>query len=601
LNIFISGGTGFIGSRLALACLERGHSVKVLGQVNTPAEVANRTLLEKEGADVILASVMDREVLLQELKGADYVFHLAAAQHEISVPDQRFRDVNVRGTVNMLEASVNAGVKRFIHGSTIGVYGSSMDGNVIDEESPLQPDNIYGETKAEGEKAVLSFADRLPVVIIRIPETYGPGDRRLLKLFKTIGKNRFFLIGDGRNLHHLIYIDDLVESFFLAADSSDSVGNVFVVAGREAVTTREMASVIAEQMGTNIPGVHAPLSLFLLLATIIEKTCRPMGIAPPIHRRRMDFFRKSFSFSIGKAERILKFSPKVSFREGVFHTARWYKEMGYLDGTDTVHERKAGPEDPVAGKVPRIALTAKTESFDSFWEAPKNIEKGFVSFSTFYRHNYLKYIPEDRDCRILVISCGPGYFVDLLTKEGYTSVLGIDSHPEKIAHASRRNLNCRVEHAFDFLEDTEDSYDVIMAEQEVNHLTKDEILYFLRLCRGRLRANGILLVHSLNGANPITGAEALAQNFDHYNTFTEYSLRQVLEYAGFRNVRVIPLNLYVFYRNPLNYVAMLVHWINTLRFRFHFILYGKSNRIFTKKIGAICRKVEGSQRQDLES
>lgn len=594
MNIFITGGTGFIGSRLTLRCLEHGHSVKVLGQENTPAEAANKILVEQKGADVILGSVMNRELLIRGLQGADVVFHLAAAQHEVNVPDQRFRDINVEGTINVLQASVNAGVKRFVHGSTIGVYGSSMDGNVIDEKSPLRPDNIYGETKAEGEKAVFSFAEKLPVVVIRIPETYGPGDRRLLKLFQAIGKNRFFLIGDGRNLHHLIYIDDLVESFFLAAESFDSVGNVFVVAGKEPVTTNEMAGVIAEQMGAKIPGFHAPLSLFLLLATIIEKVCRPMGIAPPLHRRRMDFFKKSFSFSIGKAEQMLKFSPRVSFREGVSNTAKWYKEMGYIDGMETSHAKKAGPEGPGDGKKPRILLTAKTESFDSFWEAPKNIEKGYGSFSTFYRHNYLKHIPGDRDSRILVISCGPGYFVDLLTKEGYKSVLGIDSVPGKIAYASRKNLNCRVEHAFDFLEDTEDQYDVVIAEQEINHLTKDEILRFLELCRDRLRPNGTLLVHSLNGANPITGAEALAQNFDHYNTFTEYSLRQILEYAGFQNVRVIPLNLYVFYNNPLNYIAMLVHWLNTMLFRFNFILYGKSNRIFTKKIGAICKKMPGS-------
>ncbi len=102
--------------------------------------------------------------------------------------------------------------------------------------------------------------------------------------------------------------------------------------------------------------------------------------------------------------------------------------------------------------------------------------------------------------------------------------------------------------------------------------------------------DGTLLVHSLNGANPITGAEALAQNYDHYNSFTEYSLRQVLEYSKFRDIKVIPLNLYVFYTNPLNYVAILLDRINTLIFRFNFKLYGKFNRIFTKKIGAICRK-----------
>ena len=235
-------------------------------------------------------------------------------------------------------------------------------------------------------------------------------------------------------------------------------------------------------------------------------------------------------------------------------------------------------------------LTAKIEPFDSFWEAPEDIEKGYVSFYTFYQHNYLKYIPQDKTSRILVISCGPGYFVSLLNSKGYHSVLGIDSYPEKVGYAIKRGLNCVVAHAFDFLDENCDPYDVIFVEQEINHLTKEEMVTFLRLCWETLKDDGTLLVHSLNGANPITGAEALAQNFDHYNSFTEYSLRQVLEYSNFRDIKVIPLNLYVFYTNPLNYVAILLDRINTLIFRFNFKLYGKFNKIFTKKIGAICRK-----------
>ena len=238
-----------------------------------------------------------------------------------------------------------------------------------------------------------------------------------------------------------------------------------------------------------------------------------------------------------------------------------------------------------------VKLTAEIEPFDSFWEAPKDIEKGYSTFARFYRHNYLRYVPSDRKSRILVISCGQGYFVNLLSGEGYADVLGIDSDPEKVGYAREKNLNCRVENAFDFLAGARDRYDCIIAEQEINHLTKEEILRFLELCLNSLKAGGTLLVHSLNGANPITGAEALAQNFDHFNTFTEYSLRQVLEYSGFHVVKVIPLNLYVFYNNPLNYVAILLDRLNTLSFRLNFKLYGKFNRIFTKKIAAVCRKI----------
>jgi 2-polyprenyl-3-methyl-5-hydroxy-6-metoxy-1,4-benzoquinol methylase len=244
----------------------------------------------------------------------------------------------------------------------------------------------------------------------------------------------------------------------------------------------------------------------------------------------------------------------------------------------------------------QIPLTAKIEPFDSFWEAPENLEKGYRTFAQFYKHNYLKYLPADKHAQVLVVSCGPGYFVNLLTQQGYTNVLGIDSFPDKVASAKKRKLNCQVAEAFPFLEKAHNQYDVIFCEQELNHLTKEEILRFLNLCQKSLKSDGLLITHVLNGANPITGAEALAQNFDHYNTFTEYTFRQVLEHANFDDIKVMPLNLYVFYTNPLNYVLMLLAAMYTLFFRFSFLLYGKSNTLFTKKIAAISRKKAGGSR-----
>jgi len=238
----------------------------------------------------------------------------------------------------------------------------------------------------------------------------------------------------------------------------------------------------------------------------------------------------------------------------------------------------------------RRELAAKIEPFDSFWEGPEDVEKGYKSFYQFYKHNYLPYLPEDRNGSILVISCGPGYFVNLLREEGYKNVLGIDSFAEKVKFAQQRNLDCRQADAFEFLENSKGPFDVIFCEQELNHLTKQEIIEFLNLCWQKLRAGGTFIGHALNGANPITGAEALAQNFDHYNTFTEYTMRQVLGYCRFTDIKVMPLNLYVFWNNPLNYVLIAVSTLYTLFFRLSFIMYGKKNKLFTKKIGATCKK-----------
>jgi len=329
MRALITGGTGFIGSRLGLSLLERGDGVKVLGQQNTLAEAENKKLLEEKGAEICLASVTDRENVFQCIRGVDVVFHLAAAQHEANVPDQVFWDVNLTGTQNVLEASLEAGVKKIVHGSTIGVYGSALEGN-LDEESSLRPDNIYGVTKLEGEKLVLAYQDKLPVVVIRISETYGPGDRRLLKLFRAIKKRMFFMIGNGKNVHQLLYIDDLVQGLISAARIDTGAEKIFVLAGNDVASTWDMASIIADAVGTSLSSLRVPLWPVLLVASIVERFCRPLGIQPPIHRRRVDFFKKSFVFSVNRSKTTLDFEPRVDFRQGVRQTVQWYQKMGYL-------------------------------------------------------------------------------------------------------------------------------------------------------------------------------------------------------------------------------------------------------------------------------
>jgi SAM-dependent methyltransferase len=234
--------------------------------------------------------------------------------------------------------------------------------------------------------------------------------------------------------------------------------------------------------------------------------------------------------------------------------------------------------------------TAKMEAFDSFWEAPENIDKGYLTFGTFYRHNYLKHFSDDKNANILVISCGPGYMVKLLNQEGYMNVLGIDSIEEKIEPAKKHNLNCRHEQVFDHLKDGKEIYDVIFCEQEINHLTKEEIILFMELCHANLKDSGRLIFHSLNGANPFVGSENLALNFDHYNTFTEKSLEQILAYCKFCNIKIFPLNLYVFFKNPFNYLGILFNLLINQFLKLCFKFYGKTNNIFSKKIAAVCQK-----------
>jgi nucleoside-diphosphate-sugar epimerase len=329
MRIFLTGGSGFIGSRLAPLAIEAGHAVTVVTPINTPAEQARCDALAKAGIKLVIAPLEDSAVIARELQGQDVVIHLAAAQHEAEQPESYFHRVNVEGTRRLLDLAAKAGVRRFVHGSTIGVYGSAASGS-LDEQSPLAPDNPYGRTKAAAEQVVRQFESPMEWAIVRISETYGPADMRLLKLFRGIKKGRFAIVGDGQNLHQLIYVDDLCRGLLAASAVPAAQKQTVVLAGSEKLTTNEMVSAVSDAVGDKKRVLHAPMWPFVLAALVFESTFRPLGLKPPLHRRRLDFFRKSFSFANAKAEQILGFSPQVGFREGARNTAAWYQANGFL-------------------------------------------------------------------------------------------------------------------------------------------------------------------------------------------------------------------------------------------------------------------------------
>jgi len=257
-------------------------------------------------------------------------------------------------------------------------------------------------------------------------------------------------------------------------------------------------------------------------------------------------------------------------------------------GVPSIEDSPANEADVI---VSSDSLAARIEPFDSYWQAPDDVEAGFQSFSAYYRHNYLQHLPLDKNSSILVISCGPGYLVNLLQSEGYSQTVGIDSDEEKIKIAVKHGLNCHVARAFEYLQEKpEEEFDVIIPEQELSHLTHEETILFLKLCRSRLKEGGTLIPYTLNGANPLVGAENLAHNIDHFYTVTEYSFNQLLEMSGFKNIRIYPLKLYVFWKNPLNYVGLVSTFVIELFFRAIYVLYGKKVRVLTKKILATCTR-----------
>src|SRR6201994_500125 len=229
-------------------------------------------------------------------------------------------------------------------------------------------------------------------------------------------------------------------------------------------------------------------------------------------------------------------------RSRVFYGKHW----GYVAMNANFRRVEAYDKGSLAGRSESRA--AGLEPFDSYWQAPKDVEKGFTSFTAYYRANYLGHMPADKQARILVISCGPGYLVKMLRDTGYTAVLGIDSDPAKVEVARRHQLPCETARAFEYLESRPAQYDVIIPEQELNHLTLDETIEFLGLCRKSLRPGGRVVVYAMNGANPMVGSENLSHNIDHFYNVTEYSLGQILQLAGFAQVRPFALKLYVFWK-----------------------------------------------------
>jgi nucleoside-diphosphate-sugar epimerase len=329
MKLLVTGGTGFIGSRLALEARSRGLTVVVAGQLNSDAERGRAQDLERGGIRIEQGPLQDPSYARHIVQDCDIVIHLAAAQHEANVPDEYFFDVNVNGTRRLIDACEQAGVKRFVYGSTIGIYGESS-GEPLDENSPPRPVNVYGRSKLQAEEMVRSYRGALAWSIVRISETYGPGDFRLLKLFRAVDRGRFFIIGPGLNRRQPIHVADLVRGLLVAATHPAAVGETFVMAGEGTLTTRELAREVAIALGRPAPRRHVPMWPFLAAAVVMERTLAPLGIQPPLHRRRLDFFRKSFLFSTAKARTRLGFVPTVSFGAGALETARWYRDGGYL-------------------------------------------------------------------------------------------------------------------------------------------------------------------------------------------------------------------------------------------------------------------------------
>jgi dihydroflavonol-4-reductase len=325
MRALVTGATGFTGGHLARRLAACGDRVRALVRDVARAEAA------LPGIEVIAGDLTDRASIRRALDGVDVVYNIAALYRVASLPTTAYRAVNATAVGTIIEEAAAAGVPRVVHCSTVGVHGD-VEHPPANEEAPFKPGDIYQETKLEGEIIARETAARtgVGVTIVRPTGIYGPGDRRLLKLFRGVARRRFLVLGSGRIWYHLTHVDDLSAGFRLCAVSPQAVGRTYILSGPEVTTLNELLAITAEVAGVAPLRLRLPVWPFWAAGAVCEAMCRPLGIEPPIYRRRVDFFTKSRAFDSTRARTEIGYAPAIGLREGIGRTLAWYRDHGWI-------------------------------------------------------------------------------------------------------------------------------------------------------------------------------------------------------------------------------------------------------------------------------
>lgn len=330
-RLLVTGAAGFIGGALLKRLSEYG--LNVVGTVLYQEEAEQ---LRAEGYDVAVLDLASDGSWDETLQGVDVVFNIAALFQEVEHGESMYRKVNVDGTLKLVREAADAGVERFVHCSTVGVHGAVKE-IPCTEKSPYNPMDEYHRTKLDGELAVLEFAAGLPedgmiVTVNRPAMVYGPGDVRMMKLFKAIASGKFMMIGSGKVLAHLGYIDDQVDSLLLCGVRPRSQVHLeaFNIASGKYITLNELAALIAQAAGVKLSKLKIPVAPVWLAGLACELLCRPLGVKPPIFRRRVGFFTHNRAFDLTKARERLNYHPQVEDKDGITQTVNWYRQHGLI-------------------------------------------------------------------------------------------------------------------------------------------------------------------------------------------------------------------------------------------------------------------------------
>lgn len=326
--VLVTGATGFTGKHLVRTLCEAGAEVRAI--VRESSDISE---LQDLPLTFFRGDVFDEGVIKEAMQGVNYVFHVAAAYREAKISDDVYWNVHVKSTHHLAEAALaQPDFKRFVHVSTMGVHGH-IEEPPATEEYRFSPGDQYQETKVEAELWIRDFAAKkgLPLTVVRPAAIYGPGDRRLLKVFKMARMKVVPMLGYGhKHLYHLIHVTDLVNFMILSATHERTLGEVYVCGAKDYLSITQMIQIIAKKLGTEPHILRLPVTPFFIAGDLCEMICKPLGIEPPIYRRRVAFFTKDRAFDTSKLREHTNFQYTYTNETGLTHLTEWYTKEGWL-------------------------------------------------------------------------------------------------------------------------------------------------------------------------------------------------------------------------------------------------------------------------------
>ncbi len=324
-SVLITGANGFVGSRLSLHLQKAGYHV-IAGVRKT----ADLSLLQDLDVECRYGDITRPGTLPDVVKNVDYIVHnagLIKARRR-----EAFFAVNEQGTRSLMEtvAEHNPEVRQVVYISSVAAAGPSQPGRPIRETDPPRPITTYGESKLAGEKVALSFAERLNVVVLRPPAVYGPGDRAIFDIFRTVHMHIKPMIGSPHRKLQLVHVDDLCYGVELALKAEAKSGGAYFIAEKDSYTYRRLINMVVDACGRRTLPLVLPSPLFRAVATISEFSFRAVGVTPMLTREKTRELNSSWEMDVSRARDELGFESRISFQEGARQTYEWYRAAGWL-------------------------------------------------------------------------------------------------------------------------------------------------------------------------------------------------------------------------------------------------------------------------------